>query len=221
MKTKSKNDEIDLRKRTLMYGITYPFDWELVMLILGAGTKNIPIETLSHQIVEVLDSWDKGNFIDKLLKIKGMGESKVLAIAAALELGKRRSSYVKVPVKKPADIIPFVRNYAMNDKELFIVITLNGGHEIIQTHVISIGTINRTLVHPREVFTVAVKENASAIMVCHNHPSGNCQPSSEDIETTQLLLDASEVMGIPILDHIIICANDYFSFIENKLIFES
>lgn len=204
-----------------MYGITYPFDFELIMLILGAGTKNIPIESLSKQIVEILDSCENYNVIDNLLKIKGMGESKVLAITAALELGKRRNSHIKVPIKKPQDVIPFVRNYAMSNKELFIVITLNGGHEIIQSHVISIGTINKTLVHPREIFTVAVKENASAIMVCHNHPSGNCQPSSEDIETTRLLLDASEIMGIPILDHIIICADKYFSFIEHKLVFES
>ena len=81
------------------------------------------------------------------------------------------------------------------------------------------GTINRTIIHPREVFVDAIKENASAVIFCHNHPSGNTQPSNDDIATTKNLLAASEIIGITVLDHIIVDCESYFSFVENHLLF--
>jgi DNA repair protein RadC len=86
-------------------------------------------------------------------------------------------------------------------------------------HLVSIGTVNRTLVHPREVFTEAIRVKATSIILCHNHPSGNLIPSDEDIETTELLLEVSDIVGIDILDHIIFDCNNYFSFLENKILF--
>ena len=210
---------VDIRTKTLKNGLSYPFDDELLCLILGSGTKDLPIDKMSKKILEVLDSCEKDKIIESLLSIKGIGKSKALAVAAALEFGKRRNTHLKARIKTPQDIIPFVRNYAINNREFFLSITLNGGHEIIQIHVVSIGTINRTIIHPREVFYEAIRENASAVIVCHNHPSGNCEPSREDIETTKMLLEASKVLGIPILDHVIISSENYFSFMEHKLVF--
>ena len=115
-------------------------------------------------------------------------------------------------------LIPYVNHFTMNDKEHFLAVTLDGGHNIIQTHVVSVGTVNRTLLHPREVFTEAIREKASAIILCHNHPSGNTDPSEEDIDTTENLVEVSQIVGIPILDHIIISRNGYFSFLEHKLL---
>lgn len=210
---------LDIRNKTLKNGLEYPFDYELLCLILGSGTKALPVESMSKKIIKVLDSCEKDKVVEALMNIKGIGKSKALAVGAALELGKRRSSHLKAPIKHPQDIVPFVRNYAINSKEYFLSVTLNGGHEIIQIHVVSIGTINRTIIHPREIFVDAIKENASAIIVCHNHPSGNCNPSNEDIETTKMLIGASEILGIPLLDHIIIGFDKYFSFMENKILF--
>lgn len=209
----------DIRSKTLKNGLSYPFDFELICLILGSGTKALPVEKMAKKIIEVLDSCEKDKIVESLLSIKGIGEGKALAVAAALEFGKRRCSYLRAPIKTPQDIIPFVRNYAINTREYFLMISLNGGHEIIQIHVVSIGTINKTIIHPREVFVEAIKENASAVIICHNHPSGNCNPSNEDIETTKMLKNASEILGIPILDHIIIGFDNYYSFMENKIIF--
>ena len=214
-----KNVKPDVREKALKHGIGFPFDEELVMLILGSGTKDMPVELMACKIMETLDCSDDDKIIENLLKLKGVGQSKALAVAAALELGRRRSSHLKAPIKTPQDVIPFVRNYAVSSKEHFLVITLNGGHEIIKIHCVSVGTLNRTLIHPREVFSQAIQENAAALIVCHNHPSGNCQPSKEDIETTKILLQASFIIGIELLDHVIIDCENYFSFLENHVLF--
>lgn len=219
MKYNFLNNKLDAREKALERGIGTLFDSELICLILGTGTKEYPIKYLSQKIVSVMDETENFDLVDALQRIKGIGSGKALAVAAALELGKRRSAHLKAPVTTPMDLIPFVRNYAVSAKEHFIVVTLNGSHEIIQIHITSVGTLNRSLVHPREVFTEAIQEKAAAIILCHNHPSENCRPSRDDIETTKMLIKASRVIGIPILDHIIVDCEGYFSFMENKILF--
>lgn len=209
----------DLRERAMNHGISFPFDEELVMLILGTGTKDMPVARLAEKIIETLDASNNDDVVDNLLRIKGVGCGKALAVAAALELGRRRNNHLKAQIKTPCDVIPFIRNYAVSQKEHLLMITLNGGHEIIQIHVVSVGTLNRTLIHPREIFSEAIKENAAAIIVCHNHPSGNSEPSNDDIESTRVLIEASEIIGIELLDHIIVDCESYSSFVEHKLLF--
>ena len=208
----------DVREKTLEHGLSYPFDEELIMLILGTGSRYIPIEVMAERIVQTLDDSEPDEVVENLMKLEGVGQGKALAIAAALELGKRRSKHLRAPIKSPEDIVPFIQNYAVNEREHFLLVTLNGGHEIIQIHVISVGTLNRTIIHPREVFSVAIKENASALIICHNHPSGLCEPSEEDIILTKRLIKASVIMGIEILDHVIITRESYFSFAEHKIL---
>ena len=212
------NNKPDIREKALRFGLSYPLDSELIMLILGAGNRQMPVDTMSRKIVEALDDCNNDDMVESLLKMKGIGQSKALAVAAAIELGKRRTCHLGAHISTPSDLIPFVNHYAMNGKEHFLAVTLNGGHNIIQIHVVSIGTTNSTFVHPREVFYEAIKENASAIIVCHNHPSGEVEPSDEDIECTKKLIEASEIIGIPVLDHIIIDCNSYFSFLESGLL---
>lgn len=219
MQTQFTVREADVRERALEHGMSFPFDEELVMMILGSGTKELPIEKLSRIVIDTLNDSNTDEIVKNLLKIKGVGKSKALAIASALELGRRRSQHIKGLIRTPQDVIPFVRNYSVSEKEHLILVTLNGGHEIIETTVVSIGTLNKTLIHPREVFSVAIKHNAAAMLLCHNHPSGNCSPSPEDIEATEILLAASKIMGIELLDHVIIDKETYFSFVEHNLLF--
>lgn len=214
-----KENRLNIREKVLQHGISFPFDDELIMLILGSGTKDMPIDVLSKEISSVLVGANCDEIVEKLQGVKGVGVSKALAIAAALELGRRRYTHLRAVIKTPNDLIPFVRSFAVNNKEHFLVVTLNGGHEIIQIHVVSVGTLNRTIIHPREIFSEAIKENAAAIIVCHNHPSGNCFPSNDDIETTQVLIEASKIIGIELLDHIIIDYENYFSFVEHNVLF--
>lgn len=219
MKDKLILKKPDLREKTMLHGITFPFDEELVMLILGTGTKEMPIERMAGKIIETLDNSNSDEVVKNLLHIKGVGNGKALAVAAALELGRRRNNHLKAPIRSPSDVVPFIRNYAVSQKEHLLMITLNGGHEIIQIHVISVGTLNKTLIHPREIFSEAIKENAAAIIVCHNHPSGNSNPSEDDIESTRVLIEAAQIIGIELLDHIIVDCESYFSFMEHKLLF--
>ena len=212
------NNKPDIREKALKFGLGYPLDYELVMLILGTGNRQMSVEAMSKKIVEVLDSSNNDDMVERLLKMKGIGQSKALAVAAAIELGKRRTCHLGAHIKSPSDVIPFVNHYAMNGKEHFLAVTLNGGHNIIQIHVVSIGTTNSAFAHPREVFYEAIKENATAVIVCHNHPSGTVEPSEEDIYCTKKLVEASEIIGIPLLDHIIIDCSSYFSFMESGLL---
>ena len=218
VKKNGDRNKPDVREKVMEHGFSFLFDEELVMLILGSGTKGMPIELMAEKIIGVLDDSDETKIVENLLTLKGVGRGKALAIAAGLELGRRRSCHLRAPVKKPCDIVPFLKNYAVSEKEHFLLVTLNGGHEIIQIHVVSVGTLNRTLIHPREVFSVAIKENAAAIIVSHNHPSGNCEPSKEDLAVTETLEKVSLIMGIELLDHVIVSRETYFSFRENKLL---
>jgi len=121
-------------------------------------------------------------------------------------------------VSRPQDIYGALARYARARTERFICCTLSGSHDILKIHLVSIGLVNRTVVHPREVFITAIKDNAVAIVVAHNHPSGHLDPSSEDREITSRLKDASEVLGIPLLDHVIIGRSGYYSFVEHGLL---
>ena len=211
----------NIRERTIENGLLYPTNDELIMLILGNGNKETPVEVMAKKINEVLTDSNLEDVVTNLLKVKGVGQGKALAVAAALELGRRYCSHLKAFVQTPEDILPYVQNYAMCGKEHFVMITLNGGHEIIKIHLISVGTVSKTIIHPREVFREAIKENASSIIVCHNHPSGNCVPSEDDVETTKYLIKASKLIGIPILDHIIFDCDSYYSFLEHDFLFKN
>lgn len=208
----------DVREKALEHGFSYLFDEELIMLILGSGMRGLPVEYMAEKIAEVLDDCDFEDAVENLLRVKGVGQGKALAVAAALELGRRRSNHLRAPIKSPCDIVPFLKNYAVSEREHFLLVTLNGGHEILQIHVITVGTLNRTLIHPREVFTTAMRDNAAAIIVSHNHPSGNCQPSEEDIAVTETLEKVSVIMGIELLDHVIVSRETFFSFLEHKML---
>jgi DNA repair protein RadC len=121
-------------------------------------------------------------------------------------------------IKNPDDIYKAVKQYTKNKQEYFLVITLNTSHNIIGIHIATIGLVNRTIIHPREVFIHAIKDNAASIIVCHNHPSGIVSPSPEDIEITNMLLEAAKILGIHFLDHVIIGKDGYYSFKkEDKL----
>ena len=208
----------NIRELTLLNGISYPDDEELIMLILGKGTKNNPIESLAEKVTKAINSSNDEELIPNLKKIEGMGESRALIIAAALELGRRRRGILRSSINAPKDVIPFLQHYTLMPTEHFITVTVNGAKEILSTRVVSVGTINKALIHPREVFANAVSEYASGIICCHNHPCGQCYPSNADIDSTKVLQKAAKILGIVFMDHIIITKEDYFSFLEHGML---
>lgn len=208
----------EIRELTLANGISYPSDEELVMLILGKGTKDNPIEQLSEKVIQAINASNEDNLVENLTAIDGMGSSRALAISAAIELGRRRKGFLHSIIRKPKDVVPYIKHYSLMKSEHFITITTNGAHEIIGSKVISIGTVSRALIHPREVFADAVSQHASGIICCHNHPCNQCYPSNADIESTKQLYKASSILGISFLDHIIITRDGYFSFLEHGML---
>jgi DNA repair protein RadC len=125
-----------------------------------------------------------------------------------------RKAKETIKVTNPEDIYQALTRYHRKRKENFLVLTLNGAHEIISIRIISIGIVNRSIVHPREVFIEAIKDSAAAIVVAHNHPSGNTEPSEEDREVTGRLVEAGKVLGINVLDHVIFGKHGYYLFLE-------
>ena len=142
--------------------------------------------------------------------------SKEYYVAKALELCFAEAP--STPVTSPSDLYPLLQPYGLLDQEHFIAVTLNGNHGIIRIHEITKGIVNRTLVHPREIFRAAVLDNATSVILAHNHPSGNLEPSREDKEATKRLDQAGKLMGIQVMDHLIIGPMGYYSFREQCLL---
>jgi DNA repair protein RadC len=120
-----------------------------------------------------------------------------------------------IKITHPSTLFPLLKRYAKN-QECFLVITLNGGNDIISISIVTIGLVNRTIIHPREVFIKAIEDRSSAIIIEHNHPSGNLKPSPEDDDVTKSLLEASKIIGIKLVDHIIFTKKEYYSYSQNN-----
>lgn len=206
------------REKAIEYGIKYLNDNELLSILLGCGTKNNPVEKLANQLLLLLDKSNGEATIEDLKNLRGIGSAKATLITAALEFSRRRLCPLVNSVTYPTDILPAIRHFVTRPQEYFIVISLNGAHEVIKSRVVSIGILNRTLIHPREVFCDPLKDRAASIILAHNHPSGNLDPSSEDIEVTKRLKEAGDILGISILDHIIFSSRNYLSFAEKDIL---
>lgn len=207
----------DIRELTVANGLSYPSDEELLMLILSKGTQNMPVEKLARECLKVINGSTMENIVEKLKSINGVGEAKALSLAAALELGRRRFGILRAVINNPWDVVPYLKHISIESTERFVCVSVNGAHEIMNVRTVSIGTTNRTLVHPREVLAEPVSEHAAGIICCHNHPYGPCLPSSADLETTKVLLKASAMLGISFLDHIILSKDGFFSFLSHGL----
>ncbi|QEN05421.1 DNA repair protein RadC [Thiospirochaeta perfilievii] len=215
---KNKASSLQPREKAKKYGMKNLSDKELISILLGSGTKSNPIDKLSNKILELIDTSNSELSTEELEKINGIGVAKASMIGASMEFSRRRLTPSIQKISYPTDILPAVRHFVTRPQEYFIVITLNGAHEIIKTRVISIGILNKTLIHPREVFSDALKDRAASLVLAHNHPSGNLEPSNEDKEVTKRLISAGDILGIKILDHIIFSHRSYFSFTENQII---
>ena len=189
-------------------------DLELMAILLGSGIKGHDVMTVAERILKVLDAHSEKLNIDELKKIEGVGPAKATLIAAALEFARRRIRPEGLKISFPADVLPLIANYADRKQEHFICISINGANEVITSRVVSVGLVNKTQVHPREVFADPITDRAAAIIVAHNHPSGSLLPSKEDIEVTKQLKTAGETLGIRLMDHVIFNHKEYYSFLE-------
>lgn len=203
------------REKLLADGAGSLSDHELLTVLIGSGTRSARIGALAKELLGCFDSAAGTPEAGDLLRIKGMGEAQTAKVLAAMEFVRRRLKPAEQKITNPADVLPVVRHFADRSRECFLSVPLNGAHEVISVRLVSIGLVNRTVVHPREVYADAVIQRATALIVAHNHPSGNLDPSREDLEITCRLRDAGEILGISLLDHVIFTSDRYVSLLEN------
>ena len=210
------------REKLLKYGKENLSDSELLALILKTGTKSIDVIDLSLSVLKKLNKISNLKYInyETLTNIKGIGHSKAIELLAVTELAKRiyyEKSIDKEIMSDPKTI--YEKNKYLFDglkQEHFYALYLNSKKELIERKLLFMGTVNRSIVHPREIFKEAYMLSASSIVCLHNHPSGDIIPSNEDIELTKALVEIGKLNGIPVIDHLIIGNDKYYSFYEKS-----
>jgi DNA repair protein RadC len=200
------------RERLFRYGPQALSDQEILAILLRTGSRGKNVFRLAAEILEILETKTEVPDIKELTSLAGVGKTKAAVIAAALEFGRRRWGLTGKKIQHPSDIFALVRHYADRKQERFIAIALNGAHEVIAVRVVTVGLVNRTIVHPREVFADPVQDRSCAIVCAHNHPSGVPTPSEEDDDVTESLRRAGDVLGIKLLDHLIFTDTSWFSY---------
>lgn len=195
-------------------------DQELIALILRSGSTQKSVLEIAEDISSKYVLTDLQNISrQEKLHVKGLGESGIAALLAAIELGKRVNKYDMMPaINTPEDVIKTVSFIRDKKREYFVGLYLNARKQLITTQVISIGTLDMSIAHPREVFDPAIKNSASVIIIAHNHPSGDPDPSNADILLTRRLVEAGSILDIQIQDHIILAKHRYLSLAQSDLL---
>lgn len=211
------------RERLMNLGVEYLSNEDLLAIILKVGTKEMSAKDLSSILISNVGGIKnlKDYNLSKLKSIKGIGNAKACLILAVIELSKRMNKEINsinnIKFTNCEIVYKYYKNILEDKKqEYFYCIYLDNSKKIIKDKLLYIGTINYSVVHPREVFKEAYLLSASAIICVHNHPSGNVLPSRPDLELTKNLISAGNLLGIKVLDHIIIGNNNYYSFLENN-----
>ena len=209
------------RERLLKYGVSNLSNEELLSIILRCGTKNKSVKELSTDILNEFKNISNLKYatVNKLLKINGIGYSKSMVIISMLELSKRiylLSTNDKIMLNNPKSIYEYTKYLFHNkEQELFYCLYFNNKQQLVGKELLFIGTVNKSLTHPREIFKYAYLYSASSIVCLHNHPSGDINPSKEDIIFTNALVEIGCIQKIPLIDHIIVSNDNYYSFHDN------
>lgn len=211
------------RERLVKFGEQALSAQELLQVILGRGIAGESVAITAQKLLSRFGSLQKlaEASIEELSSIKGIGPAKATQIKAVFEIGRRLSTqtppYKSKELNDPKKAYQLIKNKLKDyHKEHFYIIVLNSrNHSIAE---VSVGSLNASIVHPREVFAEAIKNKAASVIFAHNHPSGDTEPSTEDLAITKRLAEAGKILGIEIIDHIIVSKSEYFSFKEQKLI---
>ncbi len=213
------------REKLMLRGSQNLSDAELIAILLRTGKKGKSVIDVAQELL-----FEQGNLavlaskpLSTLTKSSGIGKDKAVTLLAAFELSRRILSqskwYSENKITSPKDIadifIPLLKDEL---KEKFMVVCLNTANKIIKIETISIGSLNSSVVHPREIFKAAIENSSASIILIHNHPSGNPDPSAEDINITKKIVESGKIMDIPVFDHLIIAGNSFTSFVEKRLL---
>lgn len=205
MKMSDRPKDLRPREKLQAKGAAALSDYELLMAIIGSGNAHADVTKIARDVQKLLK--EKGSLLtyDDLLTVKSLGPAKATQVMAGFELWRRQFEVSERPIidssEKAAEQLSDIRD---KKQEYFVCLTLDGANRLIAKRIITIGTLTASLVHPREVFAEAIADRAASIIVAHNHPSGNLEPSQADRDVTERLQDAGELLGISVLDHLII-----------------
>lgn len=221
METTIKNLEaIDKpREKLQKQGLSALKNYELMAILLGSGVKGKDVISLSKELIKLLEKEFDNIDLEKLLKIHGLGKAKACQIISAIELSRRyliQNQNTKIASSQ--DVYQELKPYKNKQQEYFLCLYLDGANNLLETKIITIGILNQSLVHPREVFSYAIEKRCASIIVAHNHPSGILKPSSEDINITKRLKESGKILGIELLDHIIFTKDGFYSFQEEGVL---
>jgi DNA repair protein RadC len=219
MKSITQLENIDKpREKLIKKGANALKDYELLAVLLGSGVQGKDVITLSSEIIKLFEKDFENINLEKLLTIHGLGLAKASQILSSIELSKRYLIKQNKKITSAKDVYDELKEYHNKKQEYFLCLYLDGANHLIQTKVITIGILNQSLVHPREVFSYAIEKRCASIIVAHNHPSGVLEASNEDINVTKRLKESGKILGIELLDHLIITNDGYFSFKEEDLL---
>ncbi len=211
--------KVDLpREKLAKYGVDKLKDHELLAILLGSGIKGLNVLELSKKILKLINKVGISEITLKdLLEVKGLGKAKASQIISVIELTNRFNED-KPEILTPKKVWELCADIRESKKEHLVVFYIDTQNKLIERQIVSIGTLNTSLVHPREVFEPAVKLSAASVIVAHNHPSGKNEPSNEDREVTRRLKEAGNLMGIELVDHVIVTKSGFMSFQQKKLL---
>ncbi len=209
------------REKMLLKGTSSLSDAELIAILIGSGTANASAVEVAKKVLSAgqnnLHELAKMG-VKELMKVKGIGEAKAITIVAALELGRRRrdvDAAEKPKIGSSKDAYEILRGDLIDlPREEFWILLLNRAHRVIKKRRISEGGVSGTVADPKVIYKMALEELASAVVVAHNHPSGNLQPSQNDIDLTKKLKEAGKFLEVQLLDHLIVAGTKYFSFAD-------
>jgi DNA repair protein RadC len=187
-------------------------DEELVAAIIGMGTAGRDVRAIARQVAGLIRDRQKDLSLADLMDVPGMGLAKSAQILSAFELARRHLLKEAVKISRSEDVLPLVTDLADKRQEHFLCISLNGANEVIEKRIITIGLLNMSPVHPREVFADVLVDRAASVIFVHNHPSGDLQPSDTDLRMHEQLTEAGKILGLRVLDHIIVAKKGHFSF---------
>jgi len=213
------------RERLAKLGSEALSSQEILALILGRGIKGESVIITAQKLLSRFGNLKNlaSASIEELTQTKGIGPAKAAQIKATFELSKRlehsSNEDTKITVKSPEDVVKTARSLLKGKKkEHFVVICLDTRNHLIKTSTVSIGSLDCSIVHPREVFKDAISSSAASVIFIHNHPSGDPTPSEDDIKMTKRLIEAGEIIGIEVLDHIILCDSEHLSMKAKNLV---
>ena len=206
------------REKLVKKGVAALKNDELLAVLLGSGIQGKDVRKLSKEIISLMDNDFEFLTLNKLCEIHGLGLAKASQIIASMELSKRYLIRTNKRITSAQDVFKELHSFSIKNREHFLTITLDGASHIINVRTVFIGTLNQSIVHPREVFADAIADRAAGIIIAHNHPSGTLEASRADIQITERLKEVSKLVGIELLDHVILAKDGYYSFSDEGLL---